>query len=157
VKKVTRPVTKPVKKVVKAVVKPLEKLSCVRLLRKTVGFDLATEGTVKIGVGLSINNLNVSDSPQGIRVSFDPSFSLVGQIINWQLTKVEADKCSEKLLGVKLVSYCGFLERRAKKEIEEKMANLQKLKLPEVIRKVEEKLQAKIGQTVSVLIPMDLE
>jgi len=37
------------------------------------------------------------------------------------------------------------------------MANLQELKLPEVIRKVEEKLQAKIGQTVSVLIPMDLE
>merc|ERR1719228_811088 len=158
VRKVTRPVIRPVEKVVKAVVvKPLEKvLPCARLVRKTVGFDLATKGTVKMGVGLSINNLNVSDSPQGIRVSFDPSFSLVGQIINWELTKVEADKCTEKLLGVKLISYCGFLERRAKKEIEEKMAKLQELKLPGVIRKVEDKLQAKIGQTVSVVIPMDL-
>merc|ERR1711962_1098709 len=158
VRKVTRPVIRPVVKVAKAVVvKPLEKLlPCARLVRKTVGFDLATKGTAKMGVGLSINNLNVSDSPQGIRVSFDPSFSLVGQIINWELTKVEANKCEEKLLGVKLISYCGFLERRAKKEIEEKMANLQELKLPGVIRKVEEKLQAKIGQTVSVLIPMDL-
>jgi len=142
------------KKVKKAVKRPIKKLGCIRLMRKTIGFDLASSGTVKMGVSLTVSDLNVTDTPEGIHISFLPSFSLVGQIESWELTRVEANKCTERLLGIKLISYCGWLERRARKEIAEKMANLQELKLPAVIRKVEAKLQAKIGKIVSVVVPV---
>ena len=68
---------------------------------------------------------------------------------------MQASKCVERLAGLKVLSYCGFLERRARKEIEKNMKKIQTVKLPEVIKKLEGKLKAKIGETVSVLIPME--
>jgi hypothetical protein len=68
---------------------------------------------------------------------------------------LEASKCVERVAGLKLFSYCGYLERRAKKKIEENMKKIQNVKVPSVIAKLEEKLKTKIGKTVSILIPME--
>ena len=61
----------------------------------------------------------------------------------------------ERIAGIKLISYCGFLERKARKKIEESMRRTQDVKLPAVIQKLEKKLQTKIGQTVTVKIPIN--
>ena len=61
----------------------------------------------------------------------------------------------EKIAGLKVLSYCGLLERKARKKIGENMKKIQNVKLPAVIEKLEKKLKAKIGKTVSVLIPLE--
>jgi len=57
---------------------------------------------------------------------------------------------------LKLISYCGYLERKARKKIEESMQKVQNVKLPAVIQKLERKLQMKAGKTITVNIPLDL-
>ena len=61
----------------------------------------------------------------------------------------------ERIAGLKLFSYCGYLEKKARKKIEENMKKIQNVKLPAVISKLEEKLKTKIGNTVRVFIPME--
>ena len=56
---------------------------------------------------------------------------------------------------MKLISYCGYLERKARKKIEESMQKVQNVKLPAVVQKLERKLQMKVGKTISVKIPLD--
>jgi len=53
------------------------------------------------------------------------------------------------------MSYCGYLERKARKKIEESMQKVQNVKLPAVIQKLEKKLQMKAGKTISVKIPLN--
>ena len=65
---------------------------------------------------------------------------------------MKASKCVERLAGFKLLSYCGFLEKKARELIEKNMKTVQNVKLPAVIGKLEKKLNMKIGKPVSFLI-----
>jgi hypothetical protein len=67
---------------------------------------------------------------------------------------LEASKCVERIARLKLFSYCGYLEKKARKKIEENIKKIQNVKLPAVIAKLEEKLKMKIGKTVSVFMLM---
>jgi len=154
-KKVWKKVVKnPIKKINKELIeRPLKKLKCAKLVRKTVGFNLVSTGVVKIGINLQVGNMSFTETEDGMLLSFVPSFDIVGQIVSWDLDQVKASKCVEKLAGIKVVSYCGYLERRAREKIEKSMKKIQTVKLPAVIKKLEKKLQTKIGETVNVMIP----
>jgi len=154
VKKIVKKIVKPVDKILTKIVKPLQKLACKRIVRKTVGFDLVSSGTVRMGVGVNFTDIRVTPTDSGVQLSFVPSFHIMGQIISWKMDQVKASDCTERLAGLKLFSYCSFLEKRARKEITKNMEKIQEVKLPAVIKKVEAKLQAKIGREVKVDIPM---
>jgi len=152
-KKVVR---NPIKKINRELIqRPIKKLKCMRLVRKTVGFNLVSNGVVKMGISLSLENLSITEADGGMLLSFLPTFDIIGQVVSWNLDQLEASKCVERIAGLKLFSYCGYLEKKARKKIEENMKKIQNVKLPAVIAKLEEKLKMKIGKTVSVLIPME--
>eukprot|EP00091_Calanus_sinicus_P018789 TRINITY_DN4403_c0_g1_i1.p1 TRINITY_DN4403_c0_g1~~TRINITY_DN4403_c0_g1_i1.p1 ORF type:complete len:116 (-),score=45.70 TRINITY_DN4403_c0_g1_i1:275-622(-) len=88
-------------------------------------------------------------------LSFEPTFDIVGQIVSWNLDQLEASKCVEKIAGLKLISYCGYLERKGRKKIEENMRKIQNVKLPAVMDKLEKKLKTKFGKTVSLHLPLE--
>merc|ERR1712126_241356 len=118
-------VKNPIKKINRELIeRPIEKLKCARLVRKTIGMNLRSSGTVKIGINLGLQNLDFVQDEDSITLSFTPSFNIIGQIVSWNLD-----------------------ERKARKKIEESMRRTQDVKLPAVIQKVEKKLQTKIGQT----------
>jgi len=156
-KKVWKKVVKnPIKKINRELIeRPLKKLKCTRLLRKTIGFNLVSTGVVKLGVSLSLGNVSFTEAEGGMVLSFVPTFDILGQILSWNLDQLEASKCMERIMGLKLISYCGYLERKARKKVEEGMRKVQHVKIPAVVEKLNKKLKTKIGETVQVFVPME--
>jgi len=156
-KKVWKKVVKnPIKKINRELIeRPLKKLKCTRLVRKTVGFNLVSTGVVKIGISLSLGDFSFTETEGGMLLSFVPAFDILGQVVSWNLDQLEASKCVERLAGIKLFSYCGYLEKKAREKVEEGMKKIQQVKLPAVVEKLERKLKSKIGKTVTVFIPME--
>ena len=58
-------------------------------------------------------------------------------------------------MGLKVISYCGYLERKARKKVEDDMRKVQHVKIPAVVEKLNKKLKTKIGETVRVFVPME--
>jgi len=156
-KKVWKKVVKnPIKKINRELIeRPIKKLKCVQLVRKTVGFSLVSTGVVKLGISLSLGNFSFTDVDGGMLLTFVPTFDMIGQVVSWNLDQLKASKCVERIAGLKIISYCGYLERKARKEIQEGMKKIQNVKIPTVIEKLEKKLKTKIGETVKVFIPME--
>jgi len=156
-KKVWKKVVKnPVKKINRELIeRPLKKLKCTRLVRKTVGFNLVSTGVVKLGINLSLGNVSFTEAEGGMVLSFVPTFDILGQVVSWNLDQLEASKCVERIMGLKLISYCGYLERKARKKVEEGMRKVQHVKIPAVLEKLNKKLKTKIGETVTVFVPME--
>merc|ERR1719481_819100 len=149
-------VKNPIKKIKKELIeRPLKKLKCVRLVRKTIGFSLVSTGVVKLGINLSLGDISFTEVEGGMLLSFIPKLDILGQVVSWNLNELEASKCVERIAGLKLISYCGYLERKARKKIEEGMKKFQEVKVPALIEKLEKKLKTKMGKTVSVLIPIE--
>jgi len=149
-------VKNPIKKINRELIeRPLKKLKCVRLVRKTIGFNLVSTGVVKLGINLSLGDVSFTEVEGGMLLSFIPKLDILGQVVSWNLNELEASKCVERIAGLKLISYCGYLERKARKKIEEGMKKVQEVKVPALIEKLEKKLKTKMGKAVSVLIPME--
>jgi len=155
-KKVVKKVVQLPKKIAKELIdRPLEKLKCTRLIRKTVGFNLVSTGVVKLGISLSLGDVSFTEAEGGMVLSFVPTFDILGQVVSWNLDQLEASKCEERIMGVKVISYCGYLERKARKKVEEGMRKVQHVKIPAVVEKLNKKLKTKIGETVRVFVPME--
>ena len=85
-KKVVR---NPIKKINRELIqRPIKKLKCMRLVRKTVGFNLVSNGVVKMGISLSLGNLSITEADGGMLLSFLPTFHIVGQVVSWNLDQV---------------------------------------------------------------------
>merc|ERR1711915_1125774 len=90
----------------------------------------------------------IDETDEGLTLSVTPSFDIIGKILSWNLDEVTASKCVERIAGLKLISYCGYFERKARKKIKESMQKVQNVKLPAVVQKLERKLQMKVGKTI---------
>ena len=72
--------------------RPIKKLKCARLVHKTVDFNLASTGVIKVGLMIDFGNFTIADSDQGITLTITPSFDLIGQIVSWNLDDVRGLK-----------------------------------------------------------------
>jgi len=150
-------VKNPIKKINRELIeRPIKKIKCARMVRKTIGFNLRSTGVIKLGIRINLGDFTIDETDEGLTLSVTPSFDIIGKILSWNLDEVTASKCVERIAGLKLISYCGYLERKARKKIEESMQKVQNVKLPAVIQKLERKLQMKAGKTITVKIPLDL-
>ena len=85
-------VRNPIKKINRELIeRPIKKLKCMRLVRKTVGFNLVSNGVVKVGISLSLGNLSITEAHGGMLLSFVPTFHIVGQVVSWNLDQVSKD------------------------------------------------------------------
>jgi len=149
-------VKNPIKKINRELIeRPIKKIKCARLVRKTIGFNLRSTGVIKLGIRINLGDITIDETDEGLTLSVTPSFDIIGKILSWNLDEVTASKCVERIAGLKLISYCGYLERKARKKIEESMQKVQNVKLPAVVQKLERKLQMKAGKTISVKIPLN--
>ena len=85
-------VRNPIKKINRELIeRPIKKLKCMRLVRKTFGFNLVSNGVVKMGISLSLGNLSITEAHGGMLLSFVPTFHIIGQVVSWNLDQVSKD------------------------------------------------------------------
>ena len=84
--------------------RPIKKLKCMRLVRKTVGFNLVSNGVVKMGISLSLENLSITETDGGMLLSFLPTFDIIGQVVSWNLDQVNKNLKKENIIKI-----CSFL------------------------------------------------
>lgn len=121
--------------------RPIKKAKCARLDQKLIGFKLISTGVIKLRI-----NISIVETDEGLTESVTSSFNIICQSLSWNLEELTAPKCVEKIAGLKLISYCGYRERKAREKIEESMQKVQNVKLPVVNQKMERKLQVKAGK-----------
>jgi len=149
-------VKNPIKKINRELIeRPIKKIKCARMVRKTIGFNLRSTGVIKLGIRINLGDFTIDETDEGLTLSVTPSFDIIRKILSWNLDEVTASKFIERIAGLKLISYCGYIERKARKKIAESMKKVQNVKLPAVVQKLEKKLQMKAGKKISVKIPLD--
>ena len=79
--------------------KPIKRLKCARLVHRTVNFNLASTGVVKVGLMIDFGNFTIAESDQGITLTITPSFDLIGQILSWNLDDVRGFKRNSSLFS----------------------------------------------------------
>merc|ERR1711915_751528 len=126
--------------------RPIKKIKCARLVRKTIGFNLRSTGVIKLGIRINLGDIRIDDTDEGLTLSVTPSFDIIGKILSWNLDEVTASKCVERIAGLKLISYCGYLERKARKKLERKLQMKAGKTISVKIPKLERKLQMKAGK-----------
>ena len=128
---------------------------CIQLARKTIGLDVNSHGEVAIGVMLKAQNFAISKlSWRSYEVSFDFGLELEGKVINWDISSVNASKCNIKLFGIKILSFCSYLERKISEAAKKYITNVVPIQAPKLIEKLESKLRTKIGEKIIVPLYM---
>jgi hypothetical protein len=85
-------VRNPIKKLNRELIeRPIKKLNCIRLVRKTVGFNLVSNGVVKMGISISLANLSLTEADGGMLLSFLPTFHIIGQVVSWNLDQASSN------------------------------------------------------------------
>ena len=69
-----------------------------RLVRKTVGFNLVSNGVVKMEISLSLGNLSLTEADGGMLLSFLPTFDIVGQVVSWNLDQVNKNLKTDNII-----------------------------------------------------------
>ena len=82
---------------------------------------------------------------------------VVGMVLSWQVIDVKASKCSIKILGIKIISFCGVIEKALKKGINELSAGALKILVPQLTAKLENAINTKVGSVVRIPIKLSTE
>ena len=92
---------------------------CLKIAQKTVGVDLTTNGKTGLGLNLTASNASIQKDPsgKGYDLVFDFHADVVGMVLSWDVTNVDASHCKIKILGITILSYCGFIEKMIKNGI----------------------------------------
>jgi hypothetical protein len=70
------------------------------------------------------------------------------------VTNVDASHCKIKILGITILSYCGFIEKMIKKGINTLSEKALKLAVPKLKEKLEEAINTKVGDVVRIPIKL---
>jgi hypothetical protein len=125
---------------------------CLHLGQKTVGVDLNTNGKTGLGVNLTASNASIQKDPsgKGYDLVFNFHADVVGIVLSWDVTNVEASHCKIKILGITILSYCGFLEKMIKNGVNKLSESALKLAVPKLKAKLQAAINTKIGDIVRI-------
>ena len=123
---------------------------CKRVLRETLGIDLTTTGKVLIAVKISGENVRIETEENKLLLKFDLDFDLEGKPFDWNVDNVDVSKCDVKLGNkVKIGSYCNFATGLIKEGAQKYLDKWTVFQAPKLVKKLEDKLQKKIGDEMS--------
>lgn len=121
---------------------------CRRLLRETLGINLTSTGKVLLVVRITGTNVRIVAEKEKLLIKFDIDIELNGKPYDWNIDNVDVSKCD---IGgkVKLGSYCNFAKTLIKEGAQKYLDKWTAFKAPRLLKKLEDKLQRKIGEEVS--------
>ena len=75
---------------------------------------------------------------------------VIGLVLTWDVTNVEASHCKIKILGITILSYCGFLEKMIKSGVNKLSASASRMIVPKLQQKLEQTINTKVGEVVRI-------
>eukprot|EP00750_Incisomonas_marina_P026790 INCI5949.2.p1 GENE.INCI5949.2~~INCI5949.2.p1 ORF type:complete len:285 (-),score=64.46 INCI5949.2:165-1019(-) len=125
---------------------------CEHIAHKTVGLDVVSHGTVGLGLNFTASDAHVEKSVNGtgFDLVFDFECNTVGLVLSWNVQEVTANNCKLKILGIDILSYCGFIEKAVQKGVDTLSAKAIAVEAPKVAAKVEAALNTAIGGQVRI-------
>ena len=124
---------------------------CTKLARKTVGLQIESDGTVAVGISLKASEFELkSASWKSYELSFVFGLEIKGRVLSWDIASVQASQCNIKLFGIKVLSFCSWLEKRIENEANKYIKTAVKIQAPKLVQKLESKLRTKVGERVTI-------
>ena len=125
---------------------------CTKLAQKTVGVDIKTHGKTGLGLNMTAYNASLQKDPsgKGLDLVFNFHADVVGLVLSWDVTNVEASHCKIEILGIKILSYCGLIEKLIKNGVNALSEAALKMEVPKLRAKLEEAINTKIGAVVRI-------
>lgn len=125
---------------------------CTHIASKTVKVDVLSHGTVGLGLNFTASDAHVEKAVEGngYELVFKFECDSVALVLKWNVEEVKANNCKVKILGIDILSYCGFLERAIKNGANKLSAEAIRIDAPKVASKVENTLNTIIGGTVRI-------
>jgi hypothetical protein len=127
-----------------------------KIAQKTVGIDLTTNGKTGLGLNLTASNATIQKNPngKGYELVFNFHADVVGMVLSWDVTNVDASHCKIKILGITILSYCGFIEKMIKNGVNTLSEKALKLVVPTLKEKLEKAINTKVGAVVRIPIKL---
>ena len=128
------------------------KKKCYGIAHKTVGINLVTKGKTALGLQMTASNAKIEKNPNapGYALVFNFHADVVGMVLSWEVIDVHASKCKIKILGITIISFCGIIEKALKKGINTLSAGALKILVPQLIQKLENAINTKVGSVVRI-------
>jgi len=123
---------------------------CTEIARKTVGVKVLSGGRTGIGLRLTAKDAHVAKVDEKWCLMFRFHASVVGRVLSWNVDKVRADHCKIEVLGIKIGSVCGIIERLVKDQAQKFTKKVTQVKAPELLQRLEDKINTSIGSQVAV-------
>jgi len=125
---------------------------CRKLAQKTTGVDIKSKGKTGLGLNLTASNAKIEQNANktGLELVFHFHADVIGLVIDWDVTNVEASHCKIKILGITILSYCGFLEKMIKNGVNKLSASASRMIVPKLQEKLENAINTKVGAVVRI-------
>jgi hypothetical protein len=128
---------------------------CNHIARDTVNVAVQSTGRSLLASELSAQNMKVEKLNGSLALTFNLNFTLQAELLSWNMSQVTASKgCKLKILGITIVSICGWIEDEIKKNVQPLLDKVATVEVPALLERLEEKVNAKIGD--KIVIPLKL-
>jgi hypothetical protein len=129
---------------------------CTHLGHKTVGVDVHSTGRNAIGLNFTASNPRIQKrvNASGWELAFEFHADVVGLVLSWNVDDVVVKNCKIEILGVKIGSYCGLLERMIKNGVNKLSSHVSRVEAPKISQKLQNVINTAIGSTVHIPIKL---
>lgn len=125
---------------------------CDKIAQKTVGIDVLSKGQNGVGITFTAYNASVVPIKGGFELVFNFHASVVGLIIDWDIDHIDVSHCTIEILGIKILSYCGVLEKLIKTGVNNLLGKTEAVVAPRLQHKLESAINTAIGSIVRIPI-----
>ena len=131
---------------------------CPQIARDTLNLKLHAHGQNLIAASLDLQNLKIAKVNGTWSIVFNLKFSLKGTSLQWKMDDVNVQHgCTLKVLGIKILSVCGWVERKVREKANELMNKISNVYAPNLVHRIEAAFQSKIGDTVVIPLTWDMD
>jgi len=123
---------------------------CTHLGHKTVGLDVKSDGKNGVGINMTASHAHIEHENGTWYLAFDFHADVVGRVIKWNADQITARGCKIKILGIQILSVCGFVERKVKSHLQGLMDHVTKIDAPKILKRLQDKINTAIGSKVRI-------
>jgi len=113
--------------------------------------DLTSSGKNGVGISLTASNAHVDIQNGTAYMVFDFHADVWGTVLEWHPEAISVQHgCKLKILGVTIVSVCGYIEKKVRDQAQKLLNTVSKVDAPRLIQKLEDKINTVIGSQVRI-------
>jgi len=124
---------------------------CDQIARDTMGLSLSSTGKNGVGISLTASNARVDTTSTVPALVFDFNADVWGTVLSWNVDEVSVNHgCKLKVLGITIVSVCGYVERKVSDQAQKLLNEVTKIDAPVLLQRLEDKINTVVGSEVRI-------